>query len=310
MLGYMYVLHVAKRPMLEILNRHTLPTVYGFLRTAVALAGAGMVLLNYGSYPDSSSMVRIFVLFMPVCFWMTALFLLAVLFEVAGGKQFSLSPLTYPMDPGQINETVVIVGNGPSVFQHKLGHAIDQFDVVVRLNQYSLDPEHTPFTGSKTTHVWTDPNLYPLLSSQEVTPEKIVLGLWNTGGAVARLMYLLGGGSKWELLIGTRFWRVRKAWKLLSHKGPFAPKLEHFAQSLDLAGLPRFPPNSTIGFAAILFYLQRHEHVHFYGLDYAEEQSMHYCDGDQTASAFLHARSEKALLQEFIRRKKVTRLTQ
>lgn len=48
--------------------------------------------------------------------------------------------------------TVILVGNGPSLLDKKNGQKIDSFDTVVRFNLYNT-VDHIPYTGIK-TNIW------------------------------------------------------------------------------------------------------------------------------------------------------------
>lgn len=52
-----------------------------------------------------------------------------------------------------MQQTIVLVGNGPSILDRAMGPAIDRFDTVVRFNHYVLDDNLRLYTGSK-TDVW------------------------------------------------------------------------------------------------------------------------------------------------------------
>ena len=49
-------------------------------------------------------------------------------------------------------DTLLIIANGPSSLKHRLGHEIDQFKVVGRINNYSTN-NFEEFIGSK-TNIW------------------------------------------------------------------------------------------------------------------------------------------------------------
>lgn len=47
--------------------------------------------------------------------------------------------------------SMVVLGNGPQAIEHKLGHRIDQFDWVIRINRWQTE-QFESFVGTKTTH--------------------------------------------------------------------------------------------------------------------------------------------------------------
>jgi hypothetical protein len=53
--------------------------------------------------------------------------------------------------------SIIVVGNGASVLAQPLGHLIDEFDDVVRLNNFRIEG-HEPFVGRKTT-IWARNNM-------------------------------------------------------------------------------------------------------------------------------------------------------
>lgn len=52
------------------------------------------------------------------------------------------------------NASVLIVGNGPSAAQHELGHQIDNFDCIVRINNFVTHPLESK-VGSR-TDIWVN----------------------------------------------------------------------------------------------------------------------------------------------------------
>lgn len=73
---------------------------------------------------------------------------------------------------------MIIVGNGPSIIDEKLGGKIDSFESVVRFNAYVTDfPE---YSGTKTTHWWNTVNFqnpkHPLLQGNY---EEVCLHSWQ-----------------------------------------------------------------------------------------------------------------------------------
>ena len=69
------------------------------------------------------------------------------------------------------SNSVIIVGNAPNVLDKKLGHLIDQYDVVVRLNNFSIQgfEEHV---GTKTT-VWFHSDNRTLMSGGPYKQEHV-----------------------------------------------------------------------------------------------------------------------------------------
>jgi len=234
----------------------------------------------------------------PCCWGTAALFLRAFAFEVTGGRPQAVSRFARGEEPGS---SAVVVGNGPSMFQQRLGDVIDQFDVVVRLEDYSLLPKDRPYVGSKTSQVWTGPTLYPLQPGREIEPERVVLWSWNVGGPVTRALYLAAGPTSLAYFLGMRWRLARRAWRLARDLRISVPGQRQFAQALSLLGLPRLPVGTTVGFAAVLFQLQRHGHVHIHGLDAAG-------GGSSAAHSCALSRTEAVLIDELVRMGKVRRL--
>jgi hypothetical protein len=50
-------------------------------------------------------------------------------------------------------DNVILVGNGMSIYDKKLGHKIDEFENVIRVNHYIKNVKN--FSGSKTTQFYT-----------------------------------------------------------------------------------------------------------------------------------------------------------
>ena len=51
-----------------------------------------------------------------------------------------------------MNNTILIIANGPSILEYKLGKEIDKFDEVARINNYKID-NFDEYVGTKTT-IW------------------------------------------------------------------------------------------------------------------------------------------------------------
>ena len=52
----------------------------------------------------------------------------------------------------QKKKRILIIGNGPSLLEHKRGKEIDEFDIVVRFNTFKTD-EYSEYVGTK-TDIW------------------------------------------------------------------------------------------------------------------------------------------------------------
>ena len=63
---------------------------------------------------------------------------------------FIIYNLTSNLENFDNTKKIIIIGNGPSVMNKRLGDEIDNFDKVVRFNTFKNDEEFSPFVGKKT----------------------------------------------------------------------------------------------------------------------------------------------------------------
>ncbi len=78
-------------------------------------------------------------------------------------------------------KSIILVGNGPSILDYKKGKEIDNFDMVIRFNNFEID-EFSESTGTKTT-IWARNNSNGVFK-RDVSSFKeiwIVSPEWNFG---------------------------------------------------------------------------------------------------------------------------------
>lgn len=63
---------------------------------------------------------------------------------------FIIYNLTSNLENFDNTKKIIIIGNGPSVMNKRLGGEIDKFDKVVRFNTFKNDEKFSPFVGKKT----------------------------------------------------------------------------------------------------------------------------------------------------------------
>lgn len=78
------------------------------------------------------------------------------------------------------SNSIIIIGNGPSVLDKENGHLIDEFDVVVRFNEYVIKG-FEKHVGTKTTYWFNTVNFLNKNTQFRMhnNYEKIVLHMWE-----------------------------------------------------------------------------------------------------------------------------------
>ena len=92
---------------------------------------------------------------------------------------------------------VLVVGNGPSALEGEpLGRVIDQFDEVIRFNNFQTKVAGMErFVGTKTTVHFSDGVLYPTYKEYHVPGADVVLSLIMDRFMVAGTYFILRGGA-------------------------------------------------------------------------------------------------------------------
>lgn len=80
----------------------------------------------------------------------------------------------------QLQSNIIIVGNGSSLLEKENGHLIDQFDIVVRFNEYKIKG-YEKYVGTKTTYWFNTVNFQNKQNESRmfVNYSKIFLHIWQ-----------------------------------------------------------------------------------------------------------------------------------
>jgi hypothetical protein len=157
----------------------------------------------------------------------------------------------------KFGKSILIVGNGPSVREHKLGSLVDSFDEVVRFNNYTIIPE---YTGTKTTVI---------MHNAVVDPEE-------NPNFKPSMLKICSQCQEWKF-IGWGYWgRIQH--QVVSGKFNFnldnsvncvpngyiekANKLVNYNSVFDVFRGP------TSGFLSINYFLDRYDKVYIHGFDF------------------------------------------
>lgn len=165
---------------------------------------------------------------------------------------------------------MIIVGNGPSILDKKLGTKIDSFKSIVRFNDYKIKG-FEPFTGEKTTHWWNTVSFvqphHPLLSKDYT---EVCLHSWQFSPQKDKL---------WQ-----RFSPIISAKKIFKSQEQWIFELQQF-------GGTKYYGFST-GLLAIWYYLKSRESVFITGFDWWENRERHHF-GDNAIRGSLHQPEEE-----------------
>lgn len=146
--------------------------------------------------------------------------------------------------PVQPMETCVMVGNGPSVLQAKMGRVIDSFDQIVRFNQYKIKgfEDHV---GTRTTLYSTfGRGMTPL---DEQRPNRIIYVHGGNGNPAWKPEEL------WRVPLSF-FWSLTKDWESKDNKEKTLPSsgftvaswlFANGVQRIHLAGFDHFAKHES-----------------------------------------------------------------
>ena len=194
-----------------------------------------------------------------------------------------------------MNNTILIIANGPSILEYKMGEEIDKFDNVGRINNYKIN-KFSEYVGGKTT-VWFN-------------------------GANQNLKKCLNPPNKIFVFVPYEILKIKekrviertpKRLGLKPHKYIIIPKekMQHYEK---ISSIKR----PTTGFNSILWAIENYKTVIIHGFDFFENGKEHYYDSylRKKISNLKIARtaekhdniSEKIYINNLIKNKRVIKL--
>lgn len=149
---------------------------------------------------------------------------------------------------------MIIIGNGSSILDQPLGSQIDEFQEVVRFNDYVLRPE---WTGEKTTHWWNTVN-YQNLHHDNLTKEyqEICLHSWQFHPEQCKV---------WKKLSS-----ICRAQNIFKSREDWVFEIQQFAETKHYG--------FSTGLLAIWFYLKTRPSITIYGFDWWDRDKHHAFD--------------------------------
>ena len=180
---------------------------------------------------------------------------------------------------------IVVIGNGPSVLERRVGSLIDQFLTVVRINNYVI-AGYEDHVGSK-EDVWTRSGTDAVFDRID---EHIPTVLWFVP---------LPGWEESRQRIGPIMRRVDAAGE--NHVLVERRQIEDLT---DRYFGGRTDVRPTTGLYTIFYFLEKHQQVHIHGFDFFEthKTQMHYFDESVKKRMNGHDPDfERQIVQEHIR---------
>ena len=186
-----------------------------------------------------------------------------------------------------IDESVILVGNSPSVLNLKKGQEIDKFNTVIRFNDFEI-ADNQNFVGSKTDLIFISNSFFT--KNMYSKNDKIVLldnSLKIKSDEIKEKNYFYIDSYQ---LINLRY-----------KYGPF----RNFLRTLDFEGTwlnLLYPKNITIGMVVILLLIESSIQPTIYGIDFDHKKKSHYYK-HQKDHEFSHSYSyERKLLESLIKK--------
>jgi hypothetical protein len=204
---------------------------------------------------------------------------------------------------------VLVVGNGPSALEGEpLGDKIDQFDEVVRFNNFQTKVAGMEkFVGTKTTVHYSDGVLYPTYTEYHVPGADVVLSLIMDRFMVAGTYFILRGAADMETGLTMAFLKDKNlSWTSKAD-------IVSLYKRLKLRGLK----HPTSGMLAIDHFVRQpgvELPVYIHGFDFFQGPKMHYFDEHEPWYERLNDRigvnmhsphKEKVYVEELIKQGKV-----
>lgn len=186
-----------------------------------------------------------------------------------------------------IDESVILVGNSPSVINFKKGQEIDKFNTVIRFNDFEI-ADNQNFVGSKTDLIFISNSFFT--KNMYSKNDKIVLldnSLKIKSDEIKEKNYFYIDSYQ---LINLRY-----------KYGPF----RNFLRTLDFEGTwlnLLYPKNITIGMVVILLLIESSIQPTIYGIDFDHKKKSHYYK-HQKDHGFSHSYIyERKLLESLIKK--------
>lgn len=205
-----------------------------------------------------------------------------------------------------LGKKVLVIGNGPSAKESKVGDVIDScFDEVIRFNNFSNKGSLAEYAGTKTTVHFSDAMLYPSWPEYKVPGAVEMLAQFDER--------LMTAGS-YLLFRVIADWEPRAAWKFLSDpKVWWIPGPEIAQVKIDVGNT--HPTHPTSGMLAINHFMKlTDEPIYIHGFDFFQGPVIHYYDevepfyermNDKIGVNMHQPKKEKKLVEKLIEQGKV-----
>jgi len=161
----------------------------------------------------------------------------------------------------EISDPVIIVGNSPSVLKEKKGNEIDDFNTVIRFNDFKIT-ENQDFVGKKTDLIFITNSFFVKKSYSK--NDKVVL-LDNSSKI------------KKDEIDEKNYYHI-DPYQLINLRYKYGP-FKNFLRTLDYKGTwlnLLYPKNITIGMVAILLLIESKIKPTIYGIDFDYKKKSHY----------------------------------
>lgn len=173
------------------------------------------------------------------------------------------------------SDSIVLVGNGPSVLDHTMGRLIDTYPYVARYNNFVID-KFIDNVGTKTTHWFTTDVFLPIQEKYDIENiYYVTLPRLDYGEKFHsfRSYCLEKNKLKVKPFSESAFWYIRKEYKY---------------------------ENSSTGLASIVWAAQTFKNVFIYGFDCFQAEKHHY--GDNNVDCYHIKEKERFVLNELKKR--------
>jgi len=209
---------------------------------------------------------------------------------------------------------VCVLGNGPSlIVGAPCGKLIDNFDEVVRFNNFQVGEEYAAFSGTKVTVHFSDGMLYPTYPEYYSPNACVVLSLFMDRLIVAGSYIIQRMAADLEITKGYRL--------LTNPETAWVPKedIHNLSKNLGIAGMK----HPTSGMLAIDWFVRNRPDktvpIYIHGFDFFQSKQTHYYSkteplferiNDLLGVNFMHEpQKERALVHKLVEEGHVMWLT-
>lgn len=179
------------------------------------------------------------------------------------------------------DKKIILIGNGPSVLDHKNGSKIDSFDIVVRFNNFKIE-NYEEYVGKKTNYWFTWSDFH---EKHNFDIDRIYFHSW------------------------TKNKEKDKNYIKMQNKYPNIRIVQCEVLPEIRLEVPEYPHNSfSTGLIATHLMLKEHQKIYICGFDWWQKRERHHYSDDAQAGTLHHPKLEYQYFKKFIDLDKISLL--